>query len=450
MVSRDWSEVYVEIYLNVDYTWGPHGVYDIELNHSSPSYLAHGRFLELDFAYGTTEVDNILIFSLPYTDGSPTPGYTANEPVELDYPAGTGSNWLSFDADADVDAIRFQMWDLAQTVVLLEFDIPVDLHWRSDGITDFEIAPVSPERLPWSAPTSVDFNYQTDRPEGVRVRAVAADELGGTLADQIYDEGSVLPGPEGSSSSSFTFDSGTREVANIKVSLLSADLGQTYVEVLLPVSIAYGPHAISNMTLTPAPPAALTHGERTYIDFDYATTQAGGVRVYHVPLSGGEPIPVVALSDSPLYGATVGTGTNWFRVLAGEWLVDDVRCRMSDQNDSVTLLEFLYPTLRTYSLAGEVTAVDGPPVPGSIVLGDNYPNPFNPLTTIPIIVQDERWVRLRVFDLQGRLVQTLAEGFYGPGRHEIPFSGENLASGIYLYQLEGAGAPQTKRMLLLK
>ena len=74
-----------------------------------------------------------------------------------------------------------------------------------------------------------------------------------------------------------------------------------------------------------------------------------------------------------------------------------------------------------------------------VVLGQNYPNPFNPLTTIPVELDATRHVKLSVYDLRGRRVAVLVDGMMGGGRHEIPFDGTKLASGQYIYKLEGAG-----------
>jgi hypothetical protein len=83
-------------------------------------------------------------------------------------------------------------------------------------------------------------------------------------------------------------------------------------------------------------------------------------------------------------------------------------------------------------------------------LGPNHPNPFNPVTTIPVTLKDARHVRLAVYDLRGRLVRVLADEAMGPGRHEIPFDGTGLPSGPYHYRLEGAGPPRSGSMMLVK
>jgi flagellar hook assembly protein FlgD len=86
----------------------------------------------------------------------------------------------------------------------------------------------------------------------------------------------------------------------------------------------------------------------------------------------------------------------------------------------------------------------------------NYPNPFNPRTTISFNLPQETAVRLRVYDLSGHLVRTLLNGgVVQEGRNEVVWngrddSGQRAASGVYFYCLEAAGYSETKRMVLVK
>lgn len=90
------------------------------------------------------------------------------------------------------------------------------------------------------------------------------------------------------------------------------------------------------------------------------------------------------------------------------------------------------------------------PQPGVFALYQNSPNPFNPTTSITFSLEKAGVARLQVFDLMGRLVQTVAEGSYPAGGHTVSFDGSKLASGIYLYRLEADGKSIEKKMLLLK
>ena len=99
---------------------------------------------------------------------------------------------------------------------------------------------------------------------------------------------------------------------------------------------------------------------------------------------------------------------------------------------------------------GGLPVEDPTVVPESFKLYNNYPNPFNPSTQITFDVPKSGYITLRVFDISGRLVQTLINEKKSPGTHTVTFNTQNLASGIYIYRLEAESYVQTKRMTLIK
>ncbi|MCK6601470.1 MAG: T9SS type A sorting domain-containing protein [Bacteroidetes bacterium] len=88
--------------------------------------------------------------------------------------------------------------------------------------------------------------------------------------------------------------------------------------------------------------------------------------------------------------------------------------------------------------------------PESVWLGQNYPNPFNPETVVPVRVSRAGWVKVAVFDVSGREIQVLKQGFWEPGEYRLPFSGAGLPSGLYLIRLEAAGQTQSRKMMLVR
>ena len=83
-------------------------------------------------------------------------------------------------------------------------------------------------------------------------------------------------------------------------------------------------------------------------------------------------------------------------------------------------------------------------------LQGNYPEPFNPVTTIRYTLPQAVHVRLEVFDMTGRRVALLADGERAPGHHAARFDGGHLASGLYLYRLMAGSVMQSRTMLLVK
>ena len=85
----------------------------------------------------------------------------------------------------------------------------------------------------------------------------------------------------------------------------------------------------------------------------------------------------------------------------------------------------------------------------------NYPNPFNPITTIEFSIQNESIVELSIFNVKGQMVKTLINESLNIGAYSVIWdgkneSGESVCSGIYFYQIKTQTETITKRMLLLK
>lgn len=95
------------------------------------------------------------------------------------------------------------------------------------------------------------------------------------------------------------------------------------------------------------------------------------------------------------------------------------------------------------------TAVGDTPQAG-FTLGSNYPNPFNPNTTIPFTLQVKQDVSLKIYDLRGRLVEVLVDAELTPGDYAIPFHAAGLSSGRYVYKLRTHAGSQMGTMMLVK
>lgn len=89
-------------------------------------------------------------------------------------------------------------------------------------------------------------------------------------------------------------------------------------------------------------------------------------------------------------------------------------------------------------------------VPETFALHQNYPNPFNPVTTIRFGQPSPGHVSLKIYDLLGREVKTLANEPREVGYHSVGFDANTLASGVYYYRLVSGGRIATRKMVLLK
>ena len=88
-------------------------------------------------------------------------------------------------------------------------------------------------------------------------------------------------------------------------------------------------------------------------------------------------------------------------------------------------------------------------------LYQNYPNPFNPVTTLRYDIPENAFVNIRIYDLKGRLVNTLVSKEQTAGYKAIKWAGvddkgQPVSAGIYLYEIQASEFRQTKKMVLLK
>ena len=94
-------------------------------------------------------------------------------------------------------------------------------------------------------------------------------------------------------------------------------------------------------------------------------------------------------------------------------------------------------------------------LPETFALFQNYPNPFNPSTQISFDVPSVEFITLRVYNLLGQDVKTLSSKIMNPGRYIFEWDGTDLlnndvASGVYFYELRGESFISRKKMLLIR
>ena len=106
-----------------------------------------------------------------------------------------------------------------------------------------------------------------------------------------------------------------------------------------------------------------------------------------------------------------------------------------------------YDTLRVYDLPAGVNDKN---IPFTYSLSQNFPNPFNPTTTIRYQLPESGKVSLIIYDILGREVKTLVNEFKINGKYEVSFNASSLASGVYLYRLIVNYYVDVKKMLMIK
>jgi hypothetical protein len=106
-----------------------------------------------------------------------------------------------------------------------------------------------------------------------------------------------------------------------------------------------------------------------------------------------------------------------------------------------------------YVEASSHTDPDSPAL--TFALAQNYPNPFNPNTSISFSLASSADTSLKIYNLKGQIVATLAEGILEAGNHTIDWDGRDdngnaLSSGIYFYRLQSGQTTLQRKMVLSK
>lgn len=114
-------------------------------------------------------------------------------------------------------------------------------------------------------------------------------------------------------------------------------------------------------------------------------------------------------------------------------------------SDMASGLFVLAPSWSEYA-----TSAESEELPAEIALSANYPNPFNPETTIRYALPQSDRVRLAIYDMLGHEVAVLVDGVQSAGRHEARFDGADLPSGSYVYRLQVGEEIASRTMTLVK
>ena len=96
------------------------------------------------------------------------------------------------------------------------------------------------------------------------------------------------------------------------------------------------------------------------------------------------------------------------------------------------------------------TTLDVVEIPESYSLKNNFPNPFNPVTSISYELPEDVYVRLKIYDLTGKMIRDLVNDLHSAGKYTVQFDASRIPSGIYVYKIEADSFTDSKKMLLLK
>jgi hypothetical protein len=103
-----------------------------------------------------------------------------------------------------------------------------------------------------------------------------------------------------------------------------------------------------------------------------------------------------------------------------------------------------------YLMGWDASATQGGISLNGYHLSQNYPNPFNPTTTIEFSLPIASNVKLVIYNVLGKEIETLVSGWFQEGEHKVEFNAKNLPSGVYFYRLQAEGFEEMKKMVLIK
>ncbi len=137
---------------------------------------------------------------------------------------------------------------------------------------------------------------------------------------------------------------------------------------------------------------------------------------------------------------------NWSISLDGNFLSTGDSVKINVSNDQIVKLDFKAPI--TITEVDEKNSFND--IPTLFILKQNFPNPFNPSTTIEYQIPHETFVSIKVYDSIGREVATLVNNQQKAGVYKIHFNAENISSGIYFCRIAAENYTAVRKMLLLK
>ena len=193
------------------------------------------------------------------------------------------------------------------------------------------------------------------------------------------------------------------------------------------------------------------------ISYDHDALTFAGITKGDFITSESHSFPVIQTDTVGLANSVYGNST-----FSGDGVLVEVKFTATKDGiftssmlgfDTVTVVnsEFLKETI----VAQDPTGITDSAAPAAFSLTQNFPNPFNPTTTISFTIPESGITTLKIYDILGRQVTTLVDGGYSAGTHSVVWdatdmSGNIVSNGVYFYSIKAGNHSETKRMLFMK
>ncbi len=199
---------------------------------------------------------------------------------------------------------------------------------------------------------------------------------------------------------------------------------------------------------------------------DMQSQESGPSIVHHVPFASTKDHLVLTVdsSQTSLLAGAKATGVSmpgWIQIGTSAQLTQNVTANIKETGfrfdfsldktapvNKETDLNFAVTSVAGDSWMKNITIVVDPP--DRFELFQNFPNPFNPTTTISYLLPKQSLVTLKVYNMLGQEVATLVNELQESGYRTAILDGRNLASGVYVYRIQAQNFSDVKKMILLK
>jgi hypothetical protein len=301
------------------------------------------------------------------------------------------------------------------------------------SLSDIQFSPASPSALPFGQSVTVNFSYNVSEAGGVRIFVLPFTN--GTATPNYGVSGSPLYAVgTGSGSGTVTILSGETNVDNIRIRITNADQSTVLEEFFVPVVYHFFTSAtsITNIRTSSPSPASLAFGQHVDITFDYATTVPGGVRIFQLPLTNGAATPNYGVSGSPLYTVGSSSGSGFATVLSGETTVDSIQFKITNNDQSSTLGQFVIPVNYRFPVA--FAAVPAAPTIAVSVSGTTVTLSWNSVPTA-----DGYWVGYAPYP-GAEYINTINVGNKTSTTFKVIAGSVVYYVGVYAYNANGLSA----------
>jgi hypothetical protein len=330
-------------------------IYNIRFNPKPEAALQWNQNVDITFDYKTSEAGGIKVFAHPMSSDSLAANYSvSNSPLYRS--SGTGNQSFTITSGkVFVDKVRFQVYNANQTLLILEFCVPVKFYFGAHAIYNIQLSPATHTTLRLNQYVNLAFNYKTTQGGGVLIFAIPM-VVRPSSASYAYSASPVYPTGSGSISPYFTVFDDTADVYGIEFLMRDKNQTTTLLDFVVPVKYKFSPYAISNIVISPSTSTGLLLNEQVNVSFTYSKPATDTVTIYSIPYSNGSITPYSGFTGAIIRGTSSGSSTSRFTIARGSVSVDSVHFVVSYNNYTQALLNWPVP-VNLHFASSKITAI---------------------------------------------------------------------------------------------